>query len=162
MSLRYVAATGGPGLVLTDPALASMTRFQQTGERDREAGGQLFAIFEGSDTLIIEATPPKLFDRRTRHGFRPNRTLQRREIHRQYKRGLHFVGDWHTHPESIPHPSAEDLRNMQECFSESVHSLRAFAMIILGTDPLPTGILVALVDTKSVQGLVSSDVTVGE
>ena len=51
---------------------------------------------------------------------------------------------------------------MQECFSESAHDLRTFAMIILGTDPLPTGILVALVDTKSVQGLISSDVTGGE
>ena len=69
VSLRYVAANGRPAVVLTDPALASMTRFQQTGELDREAGGQLFAIFEGSDTLIVEATPPKLFDRRTRHKF---------------------------------------------------------------------------------------------
>ena len=41
---------------------------------------------------------------------------------------------------------------MKECFSKSAHDLRAFAMIILGTDPLPTGILVALVDTKSRSG----------
>ena len=151
MSLRYVTATGGPALVLADPTLASMTRFQQTGACDREAGGQLFAIFEGSDTLIVEATPPKLFDRRTRHRFRPNRILQRREIRHRHRRGLHFVGDWHTHPEPSPHPSADDLKNMQECFRKSVHDLRAFAMIILGTDPLPTGIFVALVGAESVQ-----------
>lgn len=157
MSLRYVAATGGAALVLADPALASMQRFQQTRKRYREAGGQLFAIFEGSDTLIVEATPPKFFDRRTRHGFRPNRVLQRREIRHRYKRGLHFVGDWHTHPEPIPHPSVNDLKNMQECFSKSMHDLRAFAMIILGTDLLPTGIFVALVGTKAVQILTSSD-----
>ena len=88
VSLRYVAANGEPAVVLTDPALASMTRFQQTGELDREAGGQLFAIFEGSDTLIVEASPPKLFDRRTRHRFRPIRILQRREIRDRHKTRL--------------------------------------------------------------------------
>lgn len=151
MTLRYVVATGGPALVLTDPALAAMTRFRQTGERDKEAGGQLFAIFEGVETLIVEVTPPKLLDRRTRHGFRPNRILQRREIRSRHKRGLHFVGDWHTHPEPNPRPSEDDLKNMQECFAKSVHELRTFAMIILGTDPLQTGLHVALVGAKSVQ-----------
>ena len=157
MSLRYVTVNGGPALVLADPALASMQWFRQTGKRSREAGGQLFANFEGSDTLIVEATPPKLFDRRTRHGFRPNRTLQRREIRHRYKRGFHFVGDWHTHPEPIPQPSADDLKNMQDCFSKSVHALRAFVMIILGTNPWPTGIVVALVGVKTVQILTSPD-----
>ena len=65
--------------------------------------------------------------------------------------GLHFVGDWHTHPEPTPRPSEDDLKNMQECFAKSVHELRTFAMIILGTDPLQTGLHVALVGAKSVQ-----------
>lgn len=153
MKLCYVVANGGPALILTDPALASMTQFQQTTERDKEAGGQLFAIFEGSDTVIVEATPPKLLDWRTRRRFRPNRILQRREIRCRYKRGLHFVGDWHTHPEAIPHPSADDLNSMQECFTNSLHDLRAFVLITLGTDPPPIGLHVAVVDPDSVQPL---------
>ena len=153
MKLRYVVANGGPALMLAEPALATMTQFQQTAERDKEAGGQLFAIFEGSDTVIVEATPPKVLDWRTRRKFRPNRILQRREIRCRYKRGLHFVGDWHTHPEPIPHPSAADVRSMQECFNKSVHDLAAFVMIILGTNPVPTGISVALVSDTVVQTL---------
>ena len=153
MKLRYIVAKGGPALIIAETALVTMTQFQQIAERDKEAGGQLFAIFEGSDTVIVEATPPKVLDWRTRRKFRPNRILQRREIRCRYKRGLHFVGDWHTHPEPIPRPSAADVRNMQECFNKSLHDLAAFVMIILGTNPVPTGITVALVSDTVAQTL---------
>ena len=36
MKLRYVVANGGPALMLAEPALATMTQFQQTAERDKE------------------------------------------------------------------------------------------------------------------------------
>ena len=153
MNLSYTRSGGGPALIFTEPALATMSRFQQQQERDKEAGGQLFAVFEGVDTLIVEATPPTLLDRRTRNGFRPNRGLQQQEIREKYNQGLHFVGDWHTHPESIPHPSEEDLRNMQECFARSAHDLRAFVLITIGTKPLPAGLHVVLVEANGVEVL---------
>jgi integrative and conjugative element protein (TIGR02256 family) len=133
-------------VVITDAALETLLSFRQMRPRDTEAGGQLFARFEGDEVVIVEATPPTRLDYRTRFSFRPNRPLQRRAIAERHRSGLHFVGDWHTHPEARPTPSREDLLGMQECFRLSTHDLSAFLMVIVGTQPPPQGWYVALVD----------------
>lgn len=153
MILRYSADLSGPFLVFTDQALASMLSFQQSHLTDKEAGGQLFGRFEGSDTIIIEATTPKTLDYRSRHSFHPNRWLQRQEIKNRYLRASHFVGDWHTHPESLPSPSPEDIAGMLDCFHRSTHELNAFVLLILGTNPPPQGLYVGLVGALGVQTL---------
>ena len=153
MTLRYYAESSGPVLVITHQALARMLRFQQLHLRDKEAGGQLFARFNGSEIIIVEATTPKTLDYRARHSFRPNRWLQRREIKNRYLRASHFVGDWHTHPESLPSPSPEDIAGMLDCFHRSTHDLNAFVLIILGTNPPPWGLYVGLVGAQGVQTL---------
>ena len=146
LSPRFVLKPGGPAVIITDAALATMNRFRQIRPRDKEAGGQLFALFDGADTVIVEATPPKSTDYRARREFRPNRWLQQREIRDRHARGSHFVGDWHTHPEPVPRPSTEDIGNMMECFSQSQHDLHVFVMLIIGTEPAPKGLHVALTD----------------
>lgn len=153
MNLRFVEKKEGPAIILTASALATMRQYQQIDHNDKESGGQLFAIFEGTDTVIIEATRPKLLDRRTRYKFMPNRWLQQKEIQDRYKRGLHFVGDWHTHPESIPHPSIEDIVSITECFKLSHHELRAFAIVVVGSEPFPAGLSVILVQIVSFRTL---------
>lgn len=154
MNLRYVENNGGPGVVLTEAALSTMDKYRQVLHTDKEAGGQLFAAFQGTDTVIVEATHPKWLDRRTRYGFVPNRLLQQREIKDRYKRGLHFVGDWHTHAELTPNPSCEDVDSMIKCYKLSRHDLKAFVMVIIGKEPAPTGLHVALVRGETICPLV--------
>lgn len=154
MSLRYGTVSGGPALLITDLALAVMFGLRQAKANDKEAGGQLFAQFHGADVVIVEATPPTLLDRRSRYNFKPNRLLQRREIRKKHAADLHFVGDWHTHPESTATPSGDDLMSMQDCFRRSCHDLTAFILIIVGIAPPSDGWYVALVTSDSVQRLV--------
>lgn len=151
MTFHYTQSSGGPAIILSDLALATFYRFRQLSPRAKEAGGQLFARFDGTDTLLLEATPPKWLDRRNRNGFVPNRWMQQREIRNQHVLGLHFVGDWHTHPEPIPHPSHEDIFSMIDCFGQSLHDLRAFVLIVVGTEPVPNGLYVAIIDGRSVR-----------
>jgi hypothetical protein len=94
MSLRYGTVSGEPSVQIADAALATMFGFRQVKDRDKGAGGQLFAQFNGSDVVILEATPPTILDGRGRHSFKPNRFLERREIRKKHAVGLHFVGDW--------------------------------------------------------------------
>ena len=150
MSLRYVLVPGGASIVITEQAITTMNRHRQAGSFQKEAGGQLFGRFDKARTIIVEATPPKWLDRRGRAKFRPNRWLQHREIRDRFARGLHFIGDWHTHPEKIPYPSSEDLQSMKECFERSVHELHAFLMIIVGTALPPKGLHVSLIKKDSV------------
>lgn len=153
MMLRYTLPQGGPALILSDPVLATFGRYRQLSPRAKEAGGQLFAQFHGADIILAEATPPKWLDRRSRNGFVPNRWTQQREIRERYTLGLHFVGDWHTHPEPVPRPSHDDIYSMIACFGQSLHELRAFVLIIVGTKPAPEGLYSAVIDRNTVQQL---------
>lgn len=147
---RYSVVPGGAAIVFSSGVLATFDQFRQRSHRDREAGGQLFARFVGADTIILKATGPKLLDRRSRTKFEPNRWLQQRELRRNWDRGLHFVGDWHTHPEVRPYPSSLDLQSMKEAFLRSRHELRNFVLVVVGTAG-SVGLHVTLVGAKVVR-----------
>lgn len=149
MNFKFVEKIGGPAIILTEKVLSIMHKYRQLHPSAKEAGGQLYAKFEGIDTLILEATKPKFLDKRTRYRFKPNRTLQKFEIYYRYRKGLHFVGDWHTHPEKYPSPSNKDINYMNNQLHSSFRKFQAFVMVIIGTEPDPGSLHVALVKGKS-------------
>ena len=73
-----------------------------------------------------------------------------------FKRGWHFVGDWHTHPEERPRPSGLDIRGVQEMFVKSRHSLESLVLVIVGTAGFPDGLFVAMVTADAVHELQSN------
>lgn len=131
-------------LILSDEVLAHFGHHRQLGATDEEAGGQLFARLTQDQIIIMTATGPRRSDRRSRFSFIPDRRAERQEIERLFKLGLHYVGDWHTHPELLPHPSAIDIRNLNETFRKSKHQLAGFVMIIVGTCASPNGLYVGI------------------
>ena len=139
-------------LLLMDAPLARFHRYRQTGRR-KEAGGQLFATFEEGITRIVCATGPRHTDRRRPASFIPDRLAERREIRRLFKRGLHYIGDWHTHPELEPTPSNTDIESFREMFCESRHSLLNFVMVIVGVAQVPDGLYVGLCNGEGMNGL---------
>lgn len=153
MIYKYGLAQDGPSVILTKSVIETITRYRQLSKKDKEAGGQLFAVFEGFDSIVVEATEPKKFDKRSRYGFVPSRFIQKIEIKSRHKDGKHFVGDWHSHPEPIPTPSDLDLNSMADCFRKSHHELLCFLMIITGTAEPPIGLYVCLVNGYGVRKL---------
>jgi integrative and conjugative element protein (TIGR02256 family) len=111
--------------------LETFSRFRQI-RGEPEGGGLLFAEFELPIIRISTVTTPHTTDRRWRMLFVPNRILQRRVIKEQFKRGHHFVGEWHTHPEPSPTPSNLDLASMRDAFLKSGHELNYFITVIVG------------------------------
>ena len=61
-----------------------------------------------------------------------------------FKMGLHYVGDWHTHPEANPSPSGTDLSSMRERVILSGHQLPGFVMCIVGKSELPGSLWLSL------------------
>jgi len=118
-------------LVFKESALEVFLKYRQR-ETEPEAGGLLFAEFDFPTIRIVEASPPHGTDKRWRTLFVPNRVLQRRLIKKCFKRGRHFVGEWHTHPEPNPTPSGLDLNSMADAFLKSHHELNYFIMVIVG------------------------------
>lgn len=131
-------------LVLEAAVLSSLAGFQQHDANAPEAGGMLFATIERQCVRIKHASTPHPEDKRSRARFIPNLTAQKDEIARQFSSGLHFVGEWHSHPERYPTPSQVDLQSMDRCFSTSRHALKAFVMVIVGTAPWPNCLWVSL------------------
>ncbi|WP_395698496.1 Mov34/MPN/PAD-1 family protein [Methylocella sp.] len=147
--IAYPIGTSGQTLILTQPVLGRFSKYRQRRWWQREAGGQLFARFEGDHIVVAEATPPGHHDIRSRFGFRPDRRREQTEILERHACGLHFIGDWHTHPEAAPHPSAMDTERMHDLLTRSKHQLNGFVMVIVGTGDAPEGLYVALFSRAS-------------
>ena len=148
MDLEYSENRTAQTLVLSSGVIEHIASHRQLRSNQKEAGGQLFATFEHDIVCIQLATGPRRADKRSRFRFIPHRVSERREIKRLFKTGLHYVGDWHTHPEVVPRPSTIDLNNMADMFSKSHHNLAGFVMIIAGTSPPPEGLFVGICDDK--------------
>ncbi|WP_349365541.1 MAG: Mov34/MPN/PAD-1 family protein [Nitratireductor rhodophyticola] len=135
----------GQRLVFTSAVIEHFEKYQQLRWWQREAGGQLFARLALPEILIEEATGPRPTDWRTRNTYRPNRTAEQLEIANRFSRDLHFIGDWHTHPERVPAPSRTDIASMREMVRKSAHHFNGFVLAIVGTDPLPRSLYVSVV-----------------
>lgn len=142
--LNFRLGDSGQSLIISDLALQHFSKRRQRKIWSREAGGQLFAEITGLDIVITTVTGPRKRDRRSRFSYHPDRRLEQAEIDRHFACGLHYVGDWHTHPEPYATPSCEDLRSMRECVRKSRHRLNSFVLIIVGTVDIPDCLHVSL------------------
>lgn len=140
-------------LVFTSEVLDHFDRNRQRRCLASEAGGQLFARFTADAIVVAVATGPYREDKRSRCLFTPDRRREQRDIDNHFAHRLHFLGNWHTHPQRVPSPSGTDLKNTQQRFIESEHALKAFVMVIVGLAPFPVGLYVALVDQAAVKPL---------
>jgi integrative and conjugative element protein (TIGR02256 family) len=78
--------------------------------------------------------------------YRPDRRAEQKEIRERHTRGLHYVGDWHTHPSPKPTPSSLDYLSMQDMVRASAHRLNGFVLIVVGTLSAPEGLHVSVND----------------
>jgi len=148
--LKFDIGQSSQRLVLSRPVLRHFQKYQQKRASLPEAGGQLFARLSALPEVIIDhATGPRRSDFRTRTIYVPDRLAEQPEIDYWHRKGLHYVGDWHTHPEPIPHPSRDDTESIRESFVKSKHTLHGFLLIIVGTAPFPNGLYVSLNNANS-------------
>ena len=54
-----------------------------------------------------------------------------REV-RAFRLGLHYVGDWHTHPQCIAEASGTDRDGIADLVRKSRHDLNAFVLAVIG------------------------------
>ena len=70
-----------------------------------------------------------------------------------FKRSLHYIGDWHTHYQRTPAPSARDVAAMCALFVKSTHELPGLAIVIVGQAPEPDGLFVGVSDGRDIRRL---------
>jgi integrative and conjugative element protein (TIGR02256 family) len=161
MPLEIFLGESGETVKIADPVLKHLAHYQQLRKGQTEAGGQLFGTVTGATISILEATGPRRTDYRSKYSYIPDRKAEQREIDARFTVGLHFLGDWHTHPEPLPTPSGTDLRNMQECVKRSKRAVSGFLLLIVGTAPMPRGFHASLHDGNDVLFLKAHNPTTG-
>lgn len=132
----YAIGGSGQRLIFGAAVVEHFNRHRQLRFWQCEAGGQLFARFDGGRIEVVEATGPRPTDRRTRTSYTPDPAAEQREIDARFPLGLHFVGDWHTHPEDWPSPSGIDRASTASVVRRSTHELNAFVAVVVGRKAL--------------------------
>lgn len=145
----FPVGTSGQAIILTNTVLAHFRRHRQNHWWRSEAGGQLFARFDGGRVLVEEATGPRPGDQRGRNFYHPDQRAEQREIDARHRNGFNYVGDWHTHPEPQPVPSASDLASIAESVRRSAHGLGGFILVVVGTEDPPGGLHLSVHDGHS-------------
>lgn len=144
--IDYPIGTSGETVVFEEKALTHLWRHRQKRFWQCEAGGLLFAQIQGQTIRISHATGPRPTDFRTPVSYRADRKAEQREIDAMFTKGLHYVGDWHTHPEERPSPSGRDLKTFASRVQRSTHQMNGFLFGIVGRADFPAGFLLLLHD----------------
>ena len=101
-------------LLIEDAVFATLNPYRQFSPSAPESGGILLGFRRGQHLHIVEATVPSKLDKRSRFGFyRQAASHQKIALQRWRESGetMDYMGEWHSHPEDVPHPSGTDLRN---------------------------------------------------
>lgn len=154
VEFRFVSKRFGTAICFSPEVVEHFATHRQQGKVKTEIGGQLFARFEHGEVRVIRATGPNATDKRGWTWFKPDLRKQNVEIQQLFQKGLHFIGDWHTHPEREPTPSSWDTDSMKDCFKKSRHQLKAFLMVIVGRADFPSGLWVSLHQHNDVERLI--------
>lgn len=146
---------------IEDAALRHIRRFRQQGRSAKEAGGQLFGLVTDEWVIVSKAVGPSASDERGPFSFRSDPNVAQKAIQRLHKRGLLYLGEWHTHAELIALPSPSDLHAMQQLMKRSHLNTRALLLVILGLGHPDTDVGAWYVDENNfLRAIVGSGVRV--
>jgi integrative and conjugative element protein (TIGR02256 family) len=125
------------GLILVEAKVISLIdNYRQDQFSKFEAGGVLLGYRRGIHLHVTFATEPKTADKRTRFSF-----IRKDPYHQAYadklwkKSGelIGYLGEWHTHPESLPRPSNMDINDWLRITSEQ----KCMCIFIIGSSAQP-------------------------
>ena len=125
---------GGAWILVEPSVLKVIDPFRQRSLDAPEAGGILLGYRRETHLHVVEATVPGPADRRTRTFFGRDDSIHRKRAITQWRnsnRYMDYLGEWHTHPERSPSPSATDRRAWSEITARRSHD--SYVFIILGT-----------------------------
>lgn len=136
---RLTFVRPGGGRFQIGPAAEMVIRHHlQCEPHQSEAGGVLLGrhIVDTSDIIVDQVTAPMPGDRQSRHRFFRARRRHQELIDRAWQESdgtCTYLGEWHSHPERVPAPSAVDRLDWRRKLLVD-RFLRYLFFIIAGTE----------------------------
>jgi integrative and conjugative element protein (TIGR02256 family) len=144
----YLADTA-QALSIARPALQHVSLHRQSTPWATEAGGQLFGTLNAAQVFVTEASGPYAGDERSRYRYRSNPAAAQRAIEDRHKRGLLYLGEWHTHAEDYPSASGLDNDAMRRLIASSQLNSNALLLMIVGRARSAAGLAVWSVSNEA-------------
>ncbi|HEX8547724.1 MAG TPA: Mov34/MPN/PAD-1 family protein, partial [Cytophagaceae bacterium] len=122
---------------ISDSVIDILCRYKQDTHNASEAGGILLGIVTMENNYIItKASLPNKFDKSTRRTFERDKDIAQIIINHEFSNShgkTIYLGEWHTHPEPIPTPSAQDIKMIKEQFLNNRLNASNLFLVIIGT-----------------------------
>ncbi|MEZ2352222.1 Mov34/MPN/PAD-1 family protein [Caballeronia sp. RCC_10] len=136
-TLRYRLPGAAWSLEFSETALQTVLDHVQRSRASKESVGQLFATDLTADPIVVEvATVLKpIRSAWARVTFSTDGAMTERDA--LFKKGLHCIGFWHTHPEFSPTPSMDDRQMAREHALAAQPQLAGILFVIVGTAAPP-------------------------
>jgi proteasome lid subunit RPN8/RPN11 len=101
----------------------------------RETGGILIGRYSSRGWIadVVEATPKPKGSRSGWFWFQRSSTGLATLLEERWRNGLHYLGEWHSHPGGQPVPSGLDIRAMRAIACDGSYCCPAPILVILGS-----------------------------
>lgn len=133
--VKVIIRDGQSKIKIDDHLLHCLKEYRQLHKEDLEAGGILVGRENlSNNNLIIEHfTTPQHDDFRSRNKFLRSSKYHLSFFDELYKKNngtVRYIGEWHTHPEDVPHYSSVDWKNWRKIISKCTVVEAQYHMII--------------------------------
>lgn len=121
---------------ISDSVIKIINTFKQS-DKKKESGGILLGQVKDNSVYILKCSLPNPFDKQNRYGFERNGKLAQIIVDYEFINSENktiYLGEWHTHPESVPSPSSQDKKMLKEQLLKNKTNEPFVFMIIQGIE----------------------------
>lgn len=138
---RHFRRADGSVFLINAAPIAMMLGYRQTTRRDLEAGGVLLGryLLDAPHVVVDEVTVPMKGDQRWFTAFHRGRAAHQKIIDERWQASggtCQYLGEWHTHPEHVPHASLIDRFDWRRRVRNDIFDSNTLFFIIVGIDAL--------------------------
>lgn len=134
-------------IVIHAQPLNILEKFTQVERKSPESGGIILGKIISNQINILKLSVPTSLDRASRTNFERHKVSAQIIIdyeHFNSNGQIIYLGEWHTHPESFPTPSGQDLSMISNQFKTNCLRTEFLLLLIKGTE----GLYVRIIDKE--------------